>query len=171
MNRIKFKYHPNLYTDEILIHGEGVCNCCGKTVTEYVEEVYSAEDLDCICLECIHNGSAAKKFDAEFVQYAEKVSDPQKKDKLFHRTPGYMAWQGENWLACCDDYCEYLGPVGIQELEEMGIKKEVLEDYSKQVPAYPLDVVEEYLNKEGDMTGYLFRCLHCGKYRLYVDAS
>ncbi|MBR4162428.1 MAG: CbrC family protein [Solobacterium sp.] len=171
MKKIMFKYHPNLYTDEILVHGEGVCNCCGKTVTEYVEEVYSSEDLDCICLECIHDGSAAKKFDAEFVQYAEKVSDPQKHDELFHRTPGYMAWQGENWLACCDDYCEYLGPVGIKELEEMGIKKEALDDYSKQVPAYPLDVVEEYLSKEGDLTGYLFRCLHCGKYRLYVDAS
>lgn len=125
MKKLTFKYHPNLYTDEILVHGEGVCNCCGKTVTEYIEQVYSAEDLDCICLECIHDGSAAKKFDAEFVQYAEEVSDLQKKDELFYRTPGYMAWQGENWLACCDDYCEYLGPVGIEELDALGIKKKL----------------------------------------------
>ena len=70
MKRIEFKYHPNLYTDEVLIHGERVCNCCRKTVSEYIDMVYSAEDLDCICLSCIHDGSAAEKFNAEFVQYA-----------------------------------------------------------------------------------------------------
>ena len=74
MERIEFKYHPNLYSDEILIRGEGVCNCCGKKVTEYIDSVYSPEDLDCICLGCISDGSAAEKFDAEFVQYAEEVS-------------------------------------------------------------------------------------------------
>lgn len=171
MKRIEFRCHPNLYSDEILVHGEGVCNCCGKKVSEYIEQVYTSDEVDCICLACIVDGSAAEKFHAEFVQYAEKVSDPAKQDVLFHRTPGYMAWQGENWLACCDDYCAYLGPVGIAELEELGIKEEALKDYAAQVPSYPLDVVEEYLRKDGDMTGYLFRCLHCGKYRLYVDAS
>ena len=132
---------------------------------------YSAKDVDCVCLSCIHDGSAAEKFDAEFVQFAEAVSDPEKRDELFKRTPGYVSWQGENWLACCDDYCAYLGTVGIQELEKLGIKEEVLEDYAAQIPSYPIDVVEEYLYKDGDLCGYLFRCLHCGKYRLYVDAS
>ena len=171
MRRIEFKYHPNLYSDEILVRGEGVCNCCGKTVNEYIDQVYASANIDCICLSCIHDGSAAKKFNAEFVQYAEEVSDPEKRDELFHRTPGYMAWQGENWLACCDDYCAYLGPVGIEELEKLGIKEEALGDYALQEPSYPPDVVNEYLRKDGDLTGYLFRCLHCGKHRLYVDAS
>ena len=163
MKRIEFKYHPN--------HEEGVCNCCGRKVPEYIGMAYSAEDIDCICLSCIHDGSAAEKFGAEFVQFAEEVSDPEKRDELFKRTPGYMSWQGENWLACCDDYCAYLGTVGIKELEELGIKDEVLRDYAAQVPSYPIDVVEEYLYKDGDLCGYLFRCLHCGKYRIYVDAS
>lgn len=171
MKRIEFKYHPNLYTDEALIHEKGVCDCCGKTVNEYIGMAYSAKHLDCICLSCIHDGSAAEKFDASFVQFAEEVSDPVKRDELFHRTPGYMSWQGENWLACCDDYCAYLGPVGIKELEDLGIKDEAFRDYAAQEPSYPLDIVEEYLSKDGDMTGYLFHCLHCGKYRLYVDAS
>ena len=171
MKRIKFKYHPNLYSDEILIHEEGICNCCGKKVSEYIGTAYSPEDTDCICLSCIHDGSAAEKLNAEFVQFAEEVSDPEKRDELFKRTPGYMSWQGENWLACCDDYCAYLGTVGIRELEELGIKDDVLRDYAAQVPSYPLDIVEEYLYKDGDLCGYLFRCLHCGKYRIYVDAN
>ena len=171
MERIEFKYHPNLYRDEILLHGKGICNCCGKTVSEYIDQAYTSKDVDCICLSCIQDGSAAEKLDAEFVQYAEAVSDPEKHDELFKRTPGYMAWQGESWLACCDDFCAYLGPVGIRELEELGIQEEALKDYAAQVPSYPLDVVKENLCKDGDLTGYLFRCLHCGKYRLYVDAS
>ncbi len=171
MEHIKFRYNPYIYDDEILIRGEGVCDCCGRSVTEYIDSVYSAQAPDCICLSCIHDGSAAEKFNATFVQYAEEVSDPQKRDELFRRTPGYLAWQGENWLVCCDDYCAYLGPVGIRELEEMGIIDEALADYAAQEPSYPIDVVEEYLDRDGDLTGYLFRCLHCGRYRLYVDAS
>ena len=31
-------------------------------------------------------------------------------------------------------------------------------------------IVEEYLYKDGDLCGYLFRCLHCGNTE-YVDAS
>ena len=171
-NRIHFKYHPNLYFDEILVHNDGVCQCCGRKVSEYIEnDIYAAEDLDCICLSCINDGSAAKKFDATFVQAAEPVSDPIKSDELFHRTPGYLAWQGEYWLTCCDDYCQYLGMVGIAELASLGIKEEVLQEYASMGDGYPIEDVKKYIRKDGDLTGYLFRCLHCGKYRLYVDAS
>lgn len=46
MKRIEFKYHPNLYSDEILIHEEGICNCCGKKVSEYIGMAYSPEETD-----------------------------------------------------------------------------------------------------------------------------
>lgn len=172
METIEFKYHPNIYHDDILIHKENICQCCGRKVSEYIEnDIYAEEDLDCICLSCISDGSAAEKFDATFVQDAEAVSDPAKQNELFCRTPGYLAWQGEYWLACCDDYCQYLGMVGIKELDALGIKNEVLREYASHSNGYPLDVVERDLQKDGDLTGYLFRCLHCGKYRIYVDAS
>lgn len=67
MKRIEFKYHPNLYNDEVLVRNEGICNCCDNTVSEYIVATYSKTDLDCICLSCVHDGSAAKKFDAEYV--------------------------------------------------------------------------------------------------------
>ncbi|MFQ6786508.1 MAG: CbrC family protein, partial [Streptococcus salivarius] len=31
--------------------------------------------------------------------------------------------------------------------------------------------VAEYLVKDGSMCGYLFRCLHCEQYHLWVDAD
>ena len=61
--------------------------------------------------------------------------------------------------------------MGIEELEELGIRDQVIDEYCAIEPSYPKETVLEYLSKEGDLTGYLFRCLHCGKYRLYVDAS
>lgn len=171
MERIKFKYHPNVYEDDIVVHKNGVCQCCGKQVSEYIEHLYSAEDVDCICLQCVSDGAAAEKFDAEFVADAELVSDPQKTDELFHRTPGYLGWQDDYWLACCDDYCQYLGRVGNAELEDLGIKDEVLKEYAQREDAYALEDVEECMYKDGDMSGYLFRCIHCGKYHLWVDAN
>lgn len=168
-NLPKFKYHPNLYDDAIVIFDEGTCECCGKEVSAFIENIYSSRDLYCICLECIANGAAAKKFKCEFVQDAEKVSDPEKVDELFHRTPGYSNWQGEYWLACCDDYCQYIGMVRIDELDELGITKEVLKEYSKRENSYPIEDVQENLDVDGSMTGYLFKCSHCGKYHLWVD--
>ena len=77
MERIKFKYHPNLYNDEVLIHEEGVCNCCGKKVSEYIDMAYSAKDIDCICLSCIHDGSAAEKLDANSCSLLKRYLIPK----------------------------------------------------------------------------------------------
>ena len=171
MEKIKFKYHPNIYEDDVLVKKEGTCKCCGKIVNAYVESMYSAKEADRICLKCISDGSAAEKFDGVFVAWAEPVSDPEKKKELFNRTPGYLGWQGENWLACCDDYCEYLGRVGMEEINKMPEKNEILTEYFARDDAYQEEDVIECMYKDGDMSGYLFRCLHCKKYHLWVDTN
>ena len=114
---------------------------------------------------------AARKFDATFVQDAEWEGerDKEKDDELFLRTPGYLSWQGEYWLSCCDDYCAYLGTVGTRELKAMDIADEVFEEYYMRDDFF--EDVEEYLVKDGSLCGYLFQCLHCGKYHLWVDAD
>lgn len=170
-DRPKFTYHPNVYTDDIVVHGEGQCQCCGKTVDAYVEHMYSAKDVDCVCLRCIHDGQASKKFEGTFVQSAEDVSDEKKREELFCRTPGYLGWQGEYWLVCCDDYCQYLSRVGVEELKELGIADEVINEYCERDDAYSKDVVTDCMYKDGDMSGYLFKCIHCNKYKLWVDSS
>ncbi|MCI8422221.1 MAG: CbrC family protein [Lawsonibacter sp.] len=167
-SRPMFKYHPNLYNSEMVTFQEGVCQCCGKPVDAYIQNMYCVEDVDCICLDCVASGDASEKFDGDFVQFAEPVSDPAKTEELFCRTPGYISWQGEYWLACCDDYCAFLGDVGTRELEELGIADEVFAEYDAR------DEYEDarlYLEKGGSMAGYLFRCLHCGKYHLWVDTD
>ena len=77
------------------------------------------------------------------------------------------SWQGEYWLACCDDYCEYLGDVGYAELKEMNLVS-IIEEYKK---VEGMDFDNEMLEKGGSLAGYLFRCIHCGKFRLNVDCD
>lgn len=174
MEKIKFKYSPNAYDIDIFYHAEDgnfpVCECCGKPTEYSYETMYSTETVDCICPECIATGRAAEKFDGEFIQSAEddKVNDDKKSEELYKRTPGYISWQGEHWLACCNDYCEYLGDIGTKELEKVGIADEVFEDYDNN---YGLlyDDLRNDLEKGGSPAGYLFRCLHCKKYRLWID--
>lgn len=174
----KFRYHPNCAELAIFTKAktgeEKVCMCC-KEKTEYYYDsmMYSKEDVDCLCPDCIASGKAAEKFDGTFIQDAEVILKDQEKSKeLFERTPGYISWQGEHWLTCCEDYCAFIGYVGIEELAKMGILEEVLDDYEKTaVFAFARDVVEQHLSKDGSLVGYLFECLHCKKYRLWVDCD
>ena len=167
-----FKYHPDpLETGSFEEGEEKICPCCGnKSNVYYSSFPYCSEDVEYICPTCISNGEAARKFDAEFVQNAEwhGENDEEKDDELFHRTPGYMSWQGEYWLSCCDDYCAYMGTVGTRELKAMDIADEVIEEY---VQRGAFEDIGEYLVKDGPMCGYLFKCIHCGKYHLWVDAD
>ena len=167
-----FKYHPDpLETGSFEEGEEKICPCCGnKSKVYYSSFPYCSENVEYICPTCISNGEAARKFDAEFVQNAEwhGENDEEKDDELFHRTPGYMSWQGEYWLSCCDDYCAYMGTVGTRELKAMDIADEVIEEY---VQRGAFEDIGEYLVKDGPMCGYLFKCLHCGKYHLWVDGD
>lgn len=164
----KFKYHPNIYELGIVEFSESECECCNKKTEAYIQNMYTTEDIECICMECVASGAAAEKFDGSFIQDAEEIDNDEATDELFSRTPGYLSWQGENWQACCNDYCEYLGTVGTKELEEMGIADEIFEEDGS---FDGFDDAREYLTKDGSLCGYLFRCLHCGKYKMYVDAD
>lgn len=167
----KFEYHPNIYTNDIIEFKNGVCNCCGKEVKAYIEHIYCTENVDCICLNCVSNGTAAERFDGEFIQDAQEISDSEKKEILFNRTPGYFTWQGEYWLACCDDYCEFIGYVGEKELNELEIADEVINEYCENFQLEEPDFLKENLTAKGSVAGYLFRCKHCKKYHLYVDMN
>lgn len=167
-NRVWFKYNPNVDDLGIVKHINRICNCCGKKVDEYIDSMYCKEKVDCICIKCIASGEAAKKFDGTFIQDAMPLDDKEKKEELFCRTPGYISWQGEYWLTCCNDYCAFIGNVGTKELEELGIEEEVIDEYEK---TGHYRNIRSYLTKDGSLCGYLFKCLHCGKYHLWVDSD
>ena len=168
----KFRYYPDPVGTGVFEEGEArTCPCCGKESTVYYySEPYCIENVENLCPFCIASGEAARKYDASFIQDAEWSGEPDKEkdEELFCRTPGYLSWQGEHWLSCCNDYCEYLGTVGTKELKAMDIADEVFSEYAKRDEYAD---IEEYLVKDGSLCGYLFRCLHCKNYHLWVDAD
>ena len=167
-----FIYHPDPLATGSFVEGEAkLCPSCGKESNIFYNLMpYCIDNIKNLCPFCIANGLAAKKFDAEFIQDAEWQGelDPEKDQLLFCQTPGYSSWQGENWLSCCQDYCAYLGTVGTRELKDMGIAEQVLADYEAREE---YQEIEDYLVKDGPICGYLFRCLHCQKYQIWVDAD
>lgn len=167
-----FLYHPDPLATGSFVEGEvKVCPSCGKESNIYYDLTpYCIDNIENLCPRCIASGLAAKKFDAEFIQDAEWQGelDPEKNQLLFCQTPGYSSWQGEYWLSCCQDYCAYLGTVGTRELKDMGIAEQVLSDYEAREEYQD---IEEYLVKDGSLCGYLFRCLHCQKYQIWVGAD
>lgn len=44
----------------------------------------------------------------------------------------------------------------------------IIEEYKK---VEGMDFDNEMLEKGGSLAGYLFRCIHCGKFRLNVDCD
>ena len=173
----RFCYHPNPFKTGVFRDDANVvCECCEQaTDAYYCGSIYCVADVNYLCPHCIASGAAAAKFDAGFIQDADPLppgaADAQgKTEELFKRTPGYFSWQGERWLVCCDDYCEFLGDVGTKELEDLGIAEEVFAEYALR-GEFAVEDAQGYLVAGGDMAGYLFRCTRCGKYKIQVDAS
>ncbi len=170
MSRINFKYNSSVYENEIIKHETAICQSCLNQVSEYCTHIYTNEDVNIVCLECIASGKAAEKFDGQFVQSAiEILEDKEKTDELFKRTPGYASLQGEEWQVCCDDYCTFLGEADALKLHEIGVFEECLSQYASTKEEY--EFFEINLRAGSAMKGYLFRCLHCGKYHFYVEGE
>lgn len=176
-----FKYYPDpVKTGAFRTDKTVICDCCGKeTGVYYTSPFYTIEDVNFLCPHCIADGSAAQKFNGQFLDTdgiealdGHEIDNAECEagtplDELIHRTPCYHGWQEERWLAHCGDYCTYIGGFSWQDIEEMGLSAEIEENYNG---GFPIDVIKQ--NCDGcDMVAHLFRCLVCGKHRIYVDMS
>jgi uncharacterized protein CbrC (UPF0167 family) len=181
----EFKYHPYpLKTLTFEQEDSVTCKCCNMPTLVYYtypfESSLDSVDYDdfFICPTCIIDGKASEKFQGKFQEpeYCEPVSSPEKLDELCHRTPGYYAPEKAYWLAHCDDFCALVDLIDDWcEIEEKGIEREIEEDWviNDNYDITDIAVIKEHLNFDngGAFNGYLFRCLHCGKHRLYVDCD
>ncbi|WP_413181738.1 CbrC family protein [Escherichia coli] len=101
--------------------------------------------------------------------YAYTYPDEMLKE-LVERTPGYHGWQQEFWLAHCGDFCAFIGYVGWNDIKDRLDEFANLEEDCENFGIRNSDLAK-CLQKGGDCQGYLFRCLHCGKLRLWGDFS
>ncbi|GIN88073.1 hypothetical protein J6TS2_44590 [Heyndrickxia sporothermodurans] len=166
----KFKYVADEALNELFQFETAICDCCEKEVAATaIAGIYAIEDVDAICPDCIVSGKAAQKFNGEFQDYLindENVINREWTKEVLERTPGYVSWQGNNWLAHCQDYAQFIGYVGWEELVELGIEND-FENFTD----LPKENLQQYLVNDGHIQGYLFRCLQCQTYLLYADMS
>jgi uncharacterized protein CbrC (UPF0167 family) len=149
---------------------------CGKSRGYiYTGPVYSEEDLDEeICPWCIADGSAHDEFDATFVDDSAFSDDVPfaAAEEITERTPGFSAWQTEQWPGCCDDATAFLQPAGIKELRQ----EQELEGIAMGHIVHEMEIsggaamrLLESLDRDKGPTAYLFQCLKCNRHHLYID--
>lgn len=172
----EFKYHPDPVATGSVEPSDEDCRSCGqRRGYVYVGPVYSERELDgSLCPWCIADGSAHKKFGCSYSDDRWSGSDAVPRailEEVTLRTPGFLGWQQEHWLACCNDAAAFVGRAGKAELEtrwpdaipsirdEMEMKPEEWAEYSAA------------LDKDGSPSAYVFRCLHCAKHLGYSDCD
>jgi uncharacterized protein CbrC (UPF0167 family) len=176
----RFRYHPDpLASGSIKPDATTRCLVCGRNRGFiYQGPVFTeSEDLDDrLCPWCISDGSAARKFAAEFTDSGamDDVSD-ETRDEVSRRTPGFTGWQQERWLCCCRDAAAFIGPAGAAQLDRelsgavRAVRMVLEDDYNLRG-----DDLEDFfasLSRDDYPTAYVFRCLHCAKYLAYIDEA
>jgi hypothetical protein len=177
----KFKYHPDPVATGSIEKSDTACVCCGRARGYiYTGPVYAIEDYDdCICPWCIADGSAHEKLEASFHDEAgvggggEWDEVPESVvDEVAHRTPGFTAWQQEQWWTHCGDAAQFVGRAGHDALEAAGPQAIVaIQESAGMDDDEEWEEFFESLDKDGSPTAYLFKCSKCGKYGGYQDCD
>ena len=168
----RFKYHPDPVSTGAITPSDAECECCGEARGYiYTGAPHAEEDLEAICPWCIADGSAAEEFDAEFVD-AHSLEQAGLSDDIIEevtkRTPGFESWQGERWLAHCEDACQFLGNLPADRLSHLDE-----DDRRAIMSTLPISWIWESVEKIYEPAGqpgiYWFKCRHCGNDLYYAD--
>lgn len=173
-----FRYHPDPLRSGSVEASDADCRCCGRARGYvYTGPVYAAvNDLDgALCPWCIADGSAARKFDASFVD-AEAFPEGLPEaivEEVSLRTPGYSAWQQEAWPVCCDDAAAFMRPAGIDDIrrDQRELEAQLLSHiiYEMGISGGAATRLLDSLKRDHSPTAYLFRCPHCEMFKFHID--
>lgn len=167
-----FKYHKDPIKTGVIKEETIICECCGKQSRyKYEGPIYSIEEINTICPYCISDGTMYKKYDAQFSDFYQGDVDQKHINEFLHHNPGYTSWQTNEVPVHCKDFTEFIGYVGYKEIQEMGLEATLqsqIESNSKELCQNIEDFKNAFVNN-GQIQGYLFRCLTCKKYILHVD--
>ena len=168
----KFKYHPNPLQTGSIEQSNEECEVC-KQKRGYISTtgIYAIENVDNICPWCIADGSAAKKYNGEFVAGVDnpEILSETILDELFTRTVSFSSFQEEMWLTHCNDACEFHGlaktsdvkKISEEEIQSLVNNSSLTREEIKGIQQEDDNVEQHYLFK--------FVCRHCDKIRLLED--
>lgn len=169
----------------LIIESQIPCECCGKSgkrsyvagIDHYTKQ--EEKEVKNLCLNCIADGEAIKKFGGAFTDkrfIANRTANKNITEEIMYRTPSFSTWQEKEWLSHCKTPCAYIGQVYIGDLLKLGIYKQVRTDlakdfYYKQMPmtVAEIDDMLIQMTEGSSLEGHLFKCVQCEKYRLHID--
>jgi uncharacterized protein len=175
-----FPFNPNAYKAGIIERQDIVCECCQQPrAYNYTGPIFCEADVGNLCPWCIADGSAARKWNADFQDWASiEGHDPDPRsaaqatlnatsvEEVQLRSPAYNSWQQGVWLTHCQDMCVFLGYVGGNDILP------ILDELRPDLGAWPdEEFLLRNLSADGSLTGYLFQCRHCGVHRLHTDCD
>lgn len=164
-----FRFHPDPLATGSVVRSTETCARCGVARGFiYDGTAFSRGEMGLVCPWCIADGSAAQGFDVDFTYLNEPpgaVPDPSL-DELLHRTPGFIGWQQAQWMIHCGEVAAFLGRAGWDDVQALPGAADCI-----RAEGWPEEDQLPYLHADGNMTAYLFRCLHCGTGLAYVDMS
>lgn len=171
-----FRYHPDpVGTGSFVERADRTCPACGlATGWSYVTSPYGPGRHPDLCPWCIADGSAAQKLSASFIDvYWLEGQDPpaplDRLDELAHRTPGFASWQQEVWQYCCGDACAFHGVATADALGSLA--EEERPEWLDDAFLAALRDLEADGEEPADPVPFAFRCLHCGRLRVWLDVS
>jgi len=169
-----FRYHPDPIATGSIIASDETCVCCEQERGYiYTANAYCEEELEnALCPWCIADGSAAKRFDATFsdsepllqAEVPEEVVE-----EVTRRTPGFVSWQQDEWLSCCDDACEFHGAPSREHLKALKgeAREDLLERMDLSEEEWP-EFLKAY-QSDGGPAIYHFICRHCKQPKYGMD--
>jgi uncharacterized protein CbrC (UPF0167 family) len=172
-----FRYHPDPIASGSVVTSRTKCKCCEQVRGfNYTGPVYAEKDLEeALCPWCIADGAAAQKFKATFVD-AETFGDAAPEavvKEITERTPGFNAWQAEQWPSCCGEPAAFVTPAGIAEIRakfyqlEGSLMMFIVQEMGRSGGA--ARQMLESLRRDQSPTVYIFKCHHCDTQPFYVD--
>jgi uncharacterized protein CbrC (UPF0167 family) len=173
-----FRYHPDPIAAGSVNESMTTCRACGLARGAiYTGPVFSTAEIgDEICPWCVADGTAAARFEAEFTDTSWGVPNDvpdEVRVEIATRTPGFVGWQQSRWLYHCADGAAFLGPAGFDELRSHSDAIDMLLHENDEFgwTAEQSRAHVEALHRDGEATGYLFKCLRCGRHLAYSDMS
>lgn len=169
----RFKYHADPIAAGALEIRAIRCQVCEReSPYRYGFLLYSIEEVEDICPWCIADGSACRKYDGDFVDghVLAGLATPAARDEVAHRTPSYGGAE-QVWPDHCGDFCIFLCNARWETLAPFA--SELDDDLRALAREMNLsrEELEAALGDSGYLSGYLFRCLHCGKHRCHADTD
>ncbi|MFQ6148027.1 CbrC family protein [Streptomyces seoulensis] len=170
-----FRYHPAPVATGAIVDSGEVCVCCRQSRGWiYTLSLYTEQDVPGqICPWCIADGTAAERFDGEFIDaYGLDGVSWEVLQEVTRRTPAFSAWQDPRWLVHCHDAAAFRGEVGYTELAEHPEALNQLRTDLRMGGWRDTDQLEEFLHNLGHAaSAMLFQCTICGDHLAYTDSS